>query len=246
MQAEIQAALEAHQSEMLKHVTAAENTARLAEANKPSPHGEIVERIVDRTSPQPQIVHIEQSDRRTFIDQSQTDARSVGIDARSVTMQEFLTRHNTEVALYAAKNNLTVNQALQQKYHLGRRSRRAAGQGGRHLIDLVKENPKDLPLTSGGDDRPLPATPGASAIAIADEAAPSSSGPEAMTTKKKPPPPPPPREPPDSRPLAIKDKLLKPKARKTRAKAKARPTAGLAPNSGVMSLELPTEAPRAS
>ena len=38
MQAEIQATLEAHQAEMQKHVTAAKNAARLAEANKPSPH----------------------------------------------------------------------------------------------------------------------------------------------------------------------------------------------------------------
>ena len=48
MQAEIQAILEAHQAEMQKHVTAAENAARPAEANKPSPHREIVERIVER------------------------------------------------------------------------------------------------------------------------------------------------------------------------------------------------------
>ena len=107
-----------------------------------------MDRIVEKAAQQPPVINsiFDQRDQRAFIDQSQTDARPVGIDARSVTIQEFLTLHKNEIALLATQNDITVNQALQQMYHLGREPLRTGGQGGRHLVDIVKKGGRVRPI----------------------------------------------------------------------------------------------------
>ena len=85
MQAEIQATLEAHQLEMKKHATAAENAARLAEIHKQTPHQQVVEKIIEKHHAPVTHIYDQRTtynggrDARQVFDNSQT----LNIDART-------------------------------------------------------------------------------------------------------------------------------------------------------------------
>ena len=73
------------------------------------------------------------------------------VTTRKITMQEFLTLHKQELAMYAAQNKYTIERALQIMLNGGILPKRTQGQGGAHEVDIVrKPKPEVIAITSGG------------------------------------------------------------------------------------------------
>ena len=173
-----------------------ENAAKFQANSQPTNVERIVERIIERDRPQPpppppppapapavpagpttinigtyvDKVDQSQTDARTvnigsYVD-NMTDARSVNIDARSVTISEFAQVHEGAISQLAIQQGIPVEQALQLMYYLGMQPDANHGQGGRHEVDILRRpKPEEIPASSSSD-QPPPPPPGACAIAI--------------------------------------------------------------------------------
>ena len=129
MEAGMQGLLEHHAKEMKAHRIAMVTKADLAAQAKSGIVERVIERIIEKGPPPPpppaassaipaptQTFNI-----GTYV-QNQ-DSRTVnmgGVDARSVSIGEYADVNKVEISHLARQEGLTIEQALQQMYHLGR------------------------------------------------------------------------------------------------------------------------------
>ena len=83
-----------------------------------------------------------------------------GVDARYVSIGEYADVNKVAISHLARQEGLTVEQALQQMYLLGREPARTQGQGGRHDVDILP----DVDFDDGFDDDDDMPPPGGAAV----------------------------------------------------------------------------------
>ncbi|MDA8583361.1 hypothetical protein N9L68_03990 [bacterium] len=166
MGAGIHGLMEHHAKEMKAHRIAMGNKSDLAAQAKSGIVERVIERIIEKQGPPPPSPPAAASaipaptqtfNIGTYV-QNQ-DSRTVnmgGVDARSVSIGEYADDNTVDISHLARQEGLSMEQALQQMYHLGRGPARTQGQGGRHDVDILPDVDFDDGFDDDDDDMPPP------------------------------------------------------------------------------------------